>query len=225
MSDVNTILLVDPDARTRTLIADQLKPLGYTILHATNGADALQLVVEHDVKLVVTELYLSTGDDECLVHAIRRDKSFRKTRTLVHTQRSTNADREWAMRAGADAYLIKPTRAERVRYVVARLTTTRGANAALPQTSSGSMVRRESLDVALTELEQGKLQGTHSIVFGRAWWMQLSSPRQSAYRRRAKRAHVHLRSDSMLGEYFVEVRGNAPEDRKFATERSESPYR
>jgi CheY-like chemotaxis protein len=222
----NVVLLVDPDQRARALLAEQLKPLGCDILQASDGVAALRILSQRpDVKLVLTELYLATGDDECLIHAIRRERAFRKTRTVAHTHRSLPADREWAMRAGADAYLIKPTRAERVRYVVARLTTTRGANAAFPETSSAAISRRDSLDSALLELEGGKLAGTSSIVFSRVWWEQLSRDEQATYRKRAKKARISLRSDSILGTHFVEVRGPSRSDVALSTERPESPYR
>jgi CheY-like chemotaxis protein len=221
----NVVLIVDPDTRARGWLTHQLTPLGCRILAAADGPTAFRMVNAQHIGLVVTELYLPTGEDECLIHAIRRDRSLRKTRTLAHTHRSTTADREWAMLAGADAYLIKPTRAERVRYVVGRLTTARGANASVPVTSSSPMHRRDSLDAALSQIEQGMLAGSSSIVFGREWWQQLPKPEQTAYRRRAKSAGVNLRSDSMLGNHFVEVRGKSRDEVGLSTERPESPYR
>ncbi len=224
---VNTVLLVDPDARARALLSEQLKSLGCKIVEAADGPAAMRLLAKSDFAVVVTELYLGTGDDECLVHAIRRVPALRKTRTLAHTHRSLAADREWAMRAGADAYLIKPTRAERFRYVVGRLTAMRGASAHVPPTSQSPIVRRDSLDAALTELEGGgkALSATSSIVFARAWWDELSPTQQRTYRKRAKSAHVNLRSDSMMENHFVEVRGQSRGDNGLSTERPESPYR
>ena len=221
----NTILLVDPDARGRAFLASQLRSLGCKILEAGDGPTAMRIVNSEQVKLVVTELYLATGDDACLIGAIRGIKSLRKTRTLAHTSRSLPADREWAMTVGADAYLIKPTRAERMRYVVGRLTTERGASASVHPKANGSIVRRDSLELALDELEKGTLPGTSSIVFGRVWWQQQTSVQQSVYRRRAKAARVSLRSDSMLKNNVVEVRGTPRVEPGMATERPESPYR
>jgi len=225
MSDAEcTILLVDPDTRTRGLIAAQLSSLGCTVLQADDGEQAMAMVKSSDIRLVVTELYLATGDDTDLIHAIRRTKALRKTRTLAHTHRSLAADRDWAMRAGADAYLIKPTRAERMRYVVTRLTTARGANA-VPVTTSAPMLRRDSLEKALTELEAGSLPGTSCIVFSREWWDTLPGTQQKAFRKRARRAKVYLRSDSLLSNHFVEVRGEGLPDRLLSSEREEVPYR
>jgi len=221
----NVILLVDPDVRARAFLAAQLQQLGSVILQASDGPAALAHARAQAVKLVITELYLATGEDECLVHAIRRDPAFRRTRVLAHTSRSTAADREWAMRAGADAYLIKPTRAERMRYVVGRLSSSRGPSTHVPVTSSGPIVRRVSLDLALSEMEKGTLSDMTCIVFGRQWWEELSRPQQAAFRKRAKSARVSLRSDSMLSNHFVEVRGHSRTEQGLSTERPESPYR
>lgn len=222
--DNYSVLLVDPDARVRALLADQLRTTGCTVVHAADGESAIQIVNEREVRLVVTELYLKSGQDDDLIHAIRRSKALRRTRTMAHTSRATAADRDWAMRAGADAYLVKPTRAERFRYVVSRLATTKGANSTVPASGDGPMMRRDTLDAALSDIESGKLSDALSIVFGRAWWEQLGSAQRTSFSKRAKRAGVALSSDSVLGDHFVEVRGS-PGGRTLSTERTESPYR
>jgi CheY-like chemotaxis protein len=126
----NTVLLVDPDTRARAFLASQLRSLGCRILEAGDGPTAMAIVNAEPVKLVVTELYLATATHTCLIGEIRSNKALKKTRTLALTTRSHAADREHAMQVGADAYLIKPTRAERMRYVVGRLTNERGTSSA-----------------------------------------------------------------------------------------------
>jgi CheY-like chemotaxis protein len=125
MSDPTTrVLLVDPDVHSRALVARQLSSVG-EILEAGDGAAALEILRRTSVKVVVTELYLPAADKQCLIEAIRSDRTLRHTRAMAYTHRCLGPDREWALRGGADAYLIKPTRAERLRYVVSRLATTR----------------------------------------------------------------------------------------------------
>lgn len=225
MSESVTILLVDPDARARALLARQLQSDAIAVMQASDGAAALEALGSANVKVVVTELYLPTGDHACLVQAIRANPKLRRTRAVAHTHRCLPPDREWAMTAGADAYLIKPTRAERMRYVVSRLATEKGRNASVPQTRSENIVRRDSLDLALAEVESGKLRDTSSIVFGRSWWQELPKPQQAAFRRRAKQARVSLRSDSLMKHHFVEIRGSTRSDIGLSSEQPESPYR
>lgn len=225
MSEPVTILLVDPDTRARALLAKQLGSVATDVVQASDGAAALEVLGSRDVKVVVTELYLPVGSHACLVQAIRANPKLRRTRAVAHTHRCLPPDREWAMTVGADAYLIKPTRAERMRYVVSRLATVKGRNAAVPQTRSENIVRRDSLDAALAEVEAGQLTDTSSIVFGRGWWQELPKTQQSAFRKRAKQARISLRSDSLMNNHFVEIRGALRSEVGLSTEQPESPYR
>ena len=220
-----TILLVDPDPHARALLAWHLAPTKANILQAEDGPTALRLAASNKAAVIVTELYLGTGDDECFIHAVRRDPLLKRTRVVAHTHRSLTADREWAMRAGADAYLIKPTRAQRVRYVVSRLLGERKSSAQPPVTAPSAMSRRDSLDAALTEMETGGAHKTATIVFGRAWWDEQSEVVRKGFRSRARKAGVNLRSDSMLTNHFVELRGGQRDAVGLSTERPESPYR
>ena len=218
-----TILLVDPDDRARAFLAGQLAPLDVRIEQASDAATALQKLAGNDVRVMVSELYLPARESKCLIAEARRSQPDRDVRIIAHTHRSLAEDREWAMEAGADAYLIKPTRASRVRYVVGRLLATEPTVA--PPSNGGPLLRRASLEEALSEIEHGKLGESSCIVFGRAWWQALTAAERMAYRSRAKAVRVSLRSDSEIGEDHVEIRGRYRPDLGLATEQPESPYR
>jgi CheY-like chemotaxis protein len=218
-----SVLLVDADAQVRARLIDQLSPLGCTVLEASDGDSALRVLRENDVRVVLSELYLKTGDDACLIHAVRRAKALRNTRTLAHTRHGKSPDREWAVRAGADAYLIQPTRGARLRYAVASLANQEKAPAK-DKTKRSAVARRNSLDMALNDVERGALKGSSSIVFGREWWGQLTTAQQDEYRKRARKARVGLRSDSLLGDQFVEVR-TPMRAKPRESARPASPYR
>lgn len=132
------VLVAEPDARLRAKLVHELTPLGCTVLQADNGVSALRILGEQQVRVVMSELYLKTEEEDCLIKAIRKTKSLRHTRALAHTRFSSARDRDWAMTVGADAYLIHPTRGERLRYVVSRLASERGARAAAPSTPAGA---------------------------------------------------------------------------------------
>lgn len=217
------ILIVDPDPRAREMLAKQLQPLELRVLEASDGPDAVSILALEPVRIMITELYLETGEDPCLVQSIRRREPTRDLRIIAHTHRSLGSDRDWALKAGADAYLIKPTRAQRVRYVVGRLATE--TPVAAPPPNAGPFLRRDSLDHALADIERGTLTDTSCIVFGRGWWQSLTTAERATYRKRAKGAHVSLRSDSVIGSHFVEVRGRYRPELGLTTEQPESPYR
>ena len=225
MTDTMTVLLVDPDVRARALLANQIASVAPNVMQTSDGATALTILGTVNVHVVVTELYLPTGEHTCLVQAIRANRALKRTHVVAHTHRCLGEDREWALTAGADAFLIKPTRAERLRYVVSRVGTVRGRNATVPDATTGDAVRRDSLDTVLTEIEAGTLQDTSSIVFARRWWRQLPKAQQAEFRQRARKARVSLRSDSLMKNSFVEVRGRSREQVALSSEQPESPYR
>ena len=54
-----TILLVEDDERVRLVTVASLRELGYTVVHAANGADALHKLSEHpDVALLFTDIVM-----------------------------------------------------------------------------------------------------------------------------------------------------------------------
>lgn len=121
MSTQQSILLVDPDERARAFLAGQLERLDVAVLTAADAEEANRLLDENDVRVMITELYLPVKKAKCLIAETRRAAPDRNLRIVAHTHRGLTTDREWAMQAGADAYLIKPTRAARMRHVVTRL--------------------------------------------------------------------------------------------------------
>jgi CheY-like chemotaxis protein len=200
-----TILVVDTNPDTRALLASQLATSGCEVLQAPDARSALELMRTRRIRLVVSELYLGTGESQCLIQAMRQER-MRGTRTIAHTVHATSSDREWAKRWGASAFLIQPATAERLQHVVSRLLTRPKTHSKAPRTG---IDRRETLNVALGDIERGELHDTLAIIFGRPWWDELAESQRSEYRKRAKRAGVTLRSDAMMSRQFVEVRSSA----------------
>lgn len=99
--------------------------MGYPVFEAGAGDSALQVLDKHDVGLVVMELYLKAAVDPCLLRFIRRTKALRRVKVLVLTDHGAAADQAWATREGADAYLIKPTRLDRILQVATQLASSR----------------------------------------------------------------------------------------------------
>jgi hypothetical protein len=79
---------------------------------------------------------------------------------------------------------------------------------ALGRREKGSLVvRRDTLEQALGEIEADLLPGASTIVVNLEWWTGLSVAEQEAYRLRADRAQIELSADDALSSHYVEVRG------------------
>ena len=76
-----------------------------------------------------------------------------------------------------------------------------------PQEKGSLVVRRDTLEEALGEIEADRLTGASTIVVNLEWWTGLSVAEQEAYRLRADRAQIELVADDSLSSHYVEVRG------------------
>ena len=80
------------------------------------------------------------------------------------------------------------------------------------------MLRRHSLDEALTELERGLLPGTTRIGVSRGWWDGLPHLAQTTYRSRCAAVRVSLVADEYISVHFVEVSGASDQDPPLTSE-------
>jgi DNA-binding response OmpR family regulator len=122
---VKTVLLAEPDARLRATWRSGLDAMGFRVRECADGSGALRLALQSEVSVLITELYLPSGDHRCLVRAARHEPGLKRVKILVVSTHGDEEDRGWALRAGADAYLVKPIELGRVLQVTAGLATTR----------------------------------------------------------------------------------------------------
>ena len=125
MQQQRTILLAEPDARLRETWRDGLVAMGFLVLESADGSAALRMALRSEVNLLITELYLPSGGERCLVRAARREPGLHRVRILVASDHGETDDRNWALAAGADAYLVKPVRLGRMLQISGRLATSR----------------------------------------------------------------------------------------------------
>ncbi|HWE41645.1 MAG TPA: response regulator [Gemmatimonadaceae bacterium] len=115
------ILIVDADPESRRILQDLLTHHGHTTIATGSGDEALAVARSIHPALVVTELYVSSGEHACLVHALRADARLRQVPVVVFTAFAMPADREWAAAGQADAYLTKPSAPRALLVEVERL--------------------------------------------------------------------------------------------------------
>jgi len=116
-----TVLIVEPDVDARAQLRATLEGDGYTVIATSGGDDALSIIDQSRIKLVVTELYLGNRKSRCLLNAICTPPPARRAKVLAYTRHSRARDRAWAARAGADAYVLKKNGAERLLEVAGKL--------------------------------------------------------------------------------------------------------
>lgn len=122
------LLLIDDDARIRSMIARMLSP-PYDILQAKNGREGLEMFVEHRPVLVITDIMMPEKDGIETIRDIRRiDPQVGVIAISGSSFQDGHPDfLRFAAEFGADAILCKPFRAKQMIDAVNRALAPRGA--------------------------------------------------------------------------------------------------
>ncbi len=105
MSNKATILVVDDEPNVRKLVKTNLESLGYTVVIAADGEEALHKVETETPDLVILDLMLPKMDGYTVCRQIRE---FSAVPVVMLTARSAQVDLVRGFEVGADDYLTKP---------------------------------------------------------------------------------------------------------------------
>jgi DNA-binding response OmpR family regulator len=118
---MSTILLVDGDADCRLIFRSAFSHDGYRVMEARDGDEAVRLLAEHDVRLVVGELYVAARAGELFVPALKSHPQAKALSVIIVSTQAFDDCRVEAFAGGADEFLVKPCELTTVRAVVRRL--------------------------------------------------------------------------------------------------------
>ena len=107
-SDIK-ILIIEDEGAIRNLISTALQTNEYTYEVASNGTEALLLLLTHHYDMVLLDLGLPDIDG---VEIIKKFRTFSTTPIIVISARSNDEDKINALDEGADDYLTKPFNVE-----------------------------------------------------------------------------------------------------------------
>lgn len=123
--DLLKILLVDDNHHMRVLLAEILRAIGVKEIHEANdGAEGLQMMRNHDIDIIMTDLSMQPLDGIDFVRLLRNspDSPSQLVPVIMITGHSTFARVHEARDAGVNEFLAKPLTArgviERIHQVV-----------------------------------------------------------------------------------------------------------
>src|SRR5215470_2545834 len=117
------ILVVDDEANLRRVLTAQLSRDGYEVHTAPDGEAGLQLLREHHIDLVITDLRMPKIDGlELLRQALRTDPELP---VVILTAHGTVDNAVEALKTGAFDYITKPFDQAEVRTIVRKALRTR----------------------------------------------------------------------------------------------------
>jgi DNA-binding NarL/FixJ family response regulator len=115
------ILVAEDDPGIQLAVQDYLEFLGYSVVTAKNGDDALRQLEIYHPHLIVADIKMPKKDGFELIHTVRERPEFRLLPVIFLTQRGTTADRIQGYQAGCDVYLPKPFEMEELGAVIRNL--------------------------------------------------------------------------------------------------------
>jgi CheY-like chemotaxis protein len=114
-----TVLVVEDNAAARAALADSIELLGYQVLEAANGRDALAIMDEHpEVALVLSDLVMPNMGGQGLFHALRQQGS--TVPVVLLTGHPKEKELEDLRAHGLNGWLLKPPSLEQLGDAVAR---------------------------------------------------------------------------------------------------------
>jgi len=120
------ILVVDDEAPNRRFMRRILEPLGYEILEAGDGEEALAVIGRESPDMVLLDIQMPKMDGYTVCRTIKHDPNTRLVPVVIVTSLDQIPDKVKAVELGADDYLAKPVN-------ITELTTRVGSLAKLKQ--------------------------------------------------------------------------------------------
>ncbi len=103
--DKLTVLVVDDDREIVNSIAIYLENENYSVLKAFDGMQALELLANHEVHLILMDIMMPKMDGIAATLKIREQKNIP---IILVSAKSEDADKIIGLTMGADDYIIKP---------------------------------------------------------------------------------------------------------------------
>ncbi len=109
------ILVVDDNRPCRELIIDILRPLGFEVAEAPDGAAALAAARVMRPDLVILDLAMPGMDGFAVLRELRRDPACARTPVIAVTANAMPGVRSQAILAGFTDFMTKPLRSAELR--------------------------------------------------------------------------------------------------------------
>ncbi|NHA88881.1 chemotaxis histidine kinase/response regulator CheAY2 [Helicobacter pylori] len=116
------VLAIDDSSTDRAIIRKCLKPLGITLLEATNGLEGLEMLKNGDKipDAILVDIEMPKMDGYTFASEVRKYNKFKNLPLIAVTSRVTKTDRMRGVESGMAEYITKPYSGEYLTTVVKR---------------------------------------------------------------------------------------------------------
>jgi PAS domain S-box-containing protein len=119
IADAATILVVEDDPINMLLITEVLKKMGFNIIKASNGKQALEMLPRYEPVLIFMDVNMPEMDGFTATRIIRQmPEPYCSLPVIALTADAMSGDREKCLDAGMNDYVTKPFRIEEIESVL-----------------------------------------------------------------------------------------------------------
>ena len=115
-----TILAIDDEKMNREFYFGLLKYKGYNVLKAENGEDALEILRNASVDLVLLDIMMPGISGFDVLKSIRENKKLQSLPVIIITALADKENRLKGLQLGADDFITKPFRKETILITIKR---------------------------------------------------------------------------------------------------------
>ena len=102
-----TILLAEDDLILAELYTDRLKQEGFTVIHASNGVDALSFVKDYNPNLIILDIMMPRMNGLDVLKALKENPETEHIPVIIVTALVQEIEKINKMMNPADAYIVK----------------------------------------------------------------------------------------------------------------------
>lgn len=112
---MNKLLVVEDEVITSDLLRRYFEMVGYDVVNALNGTDAVKFAVEHKPEVIILDIMLPDMDGYTVCKKLRADARTDHIPIIFLTQKDERRDLLDGLGLGADDYVTKPFDVEELR--------------------------------------------------------------------------------------------------------------
>ena len=120
-TNIKTILLVEDFDETRFMLKTSLEMIGYHVMEATNGIEAVEVAQRGHPDLILMDIGLPVMDGFAATRRIRAQSDLAAVPIVAVSAHATAEYRVKALSAGCNEYVTKPVDLVRLQNLIKRL--------------------------------------------------------------------------------------------------------
>jgi CheY-like chemotaxis protein len=119
IGDAATIMVVEDEPINMMLITEVLHKMGFEVISAGNGKQALEILPRHEPELIFMDVNMPEMDGYTATRHIRTmEEPYRSIPVIALTADAMQGDKEKCMEAGMTDYISKPFRLEEIEAIL-----------------------------------------------------------------------------------------------------------